>query len=640
MCSIENDEKKSMSEGQRVGNRREWGLALGALGVVYGDIGTSPLYALRECFHGPHAAAPTPENILGVLSLVFWSLVLIVSVKYLGFILRADNRGEGGILALLSLVLPERSRRGGISGCGWLMAVGVFGAALLYGDGIITPAITVLGAVEGIRYVTPVFEPFILPITVGLLVALFAVQRAGTGGLGYAFGPLMLLWFIALGLLGANALWREPMALAAANPWHAIRFFARHGFQGFIVLGAVVLVITGSEALYADLGHFGRRPIRRAWFIVALPALLLNYFGQGALLLRNPAAADHPFYRMAPPWALYPMVILATVAAIVASQALISGSFSLTMQAIQLGYLPRLEIDHTSSHQRGQIYLPLVNFTLMLLCIGLVLGFKSSNNLAAAYGVAVTLTMMLTTILFFFMSRRVWHWSSFRAGLFCGVALWVEASFLGANLVKIGQGGWFPLLVALAFYSLMSTWHKGRQILGEKLSETALPMKLFLEEMKHHPPHRVHGTAVYMSGRSKGTPIALLHNLKHNKVLHERIILLNITTSEVPHADPEHRVEIEKLKEGVYRVSGQYGFMEDPNVPELLAQCSKLGLVLKLQEVTYFLSSETIIPRGSAKISFWRAKLFAFLSRNAQRATIFFQLPANRVVELGMQIEL
>jgi len=505
---------------------------------------------------------------------------------------------------------------------------------------MVTPAISVLSAIEGIKYATPVFEPYIVLITILVLIGLFSIQRVGTGGVGAAFGPIMLVWFLVIALLGVNALMQRPDVLRAVNPYYAIAFFLHHGFKGFIILGAVVLVLTGCEALYADLGHFGKSPIRRAWFCVALPGLLLNYFGQGAQLLLTPEAAENPFYMLAPSWAMVPMVVLATVATIIASQALISGVFSITMQAIQLGYLPRLEIDHTSSTQRGQIYLPLVNAVLMLLCIALVVVFKSSSNLAAAYGIAVTSTMMITTILFLFAARRLWRWSWWSAGAICLFFFLIESAFLGANLLKVANGGWFPLAVATLLYIVMSTWKRGRQFLGDRLRATALPLPLFLEEVEKRPPVRVRGTAVYMSGRMDGTSIALLHNLKHNKVLHERVVLLTILTEDIPHADVEQRVTVDKLAKGFYRITGRYGFMEEPDIPALLTSCAALGLEFKLHETTFFLSSETIIASHKSSLPGWRAKLFAFLARNAQRATAFFRLPANRVVELGMQIEL
>jgi KUP system potassium uptake protein len=623
------------------GIRHNLVLMTGVLGVVYGDIGTSPLYALRECFHSPHAVEPTPGNILGILSLLFWSLILIVSVKYIGLVLRADNRGEGGILALLALALPERKRRSQrTAGYRGLVALGVFGAALLYGDGIVTPAISVLSAIEGTKYATPVFEPFIVPITVVVLIGLFSIQRIGTGAVGAAFGPIMLVWFFTLGLLGIWPVIQQPDVLRAISPWYAMAFFAHHGWQGFILLGSVVLVVTGCEALYADLGHFGKKPIRHAWFAVALPGLLLNYFGQGAKMLASPEASENPFYMLAPSWALIPLIVLATLATIIASQALISGVYSLTMQAIQLGYLPRLEIDHTSSTQRGQIYLPLVNLVLMLLCIGLVVGFRSSTNLAAAYGVAVTSTMIITTVLFFFAARRLWHWNWWILGAICLAFFMAEAAFLGANLLKIAKGGWVPLVVAGLLFVIMSTWKRGRQVLADRLRLTALPMDVFLEEVDTRPPLRVRGTAVYMSGRLDGVPIALLHNMKHNKVLHERVVLLTILNEETPHADGAQRVEVEKLAKGFFRITGRYGFMEEPNVPELLGLCAEKGMEFKMQDTTFFLSSETILASGKSPLASWRAKVFAFLARNAQRATAFFRLPANRVVELGMQVEL
>ena len=614
------------------------GMVVAALGVVYGDIGTSPLYALRECFHGPHAIEPTPAHVLGVLSLIFWSLFVIVSVKYLGFVMRANNKGEGGILSLLALAFPDRDapRRGRAA----MIALGIFGAALLYGDGMITPAVTVLGAVEGLNVATTLFEHWVIPITVLVLIGLFSFQRVGTGKVGKIFGPVMIVWFAVIALLGVKGIMSSPGVLAAFNPLHGLRFLAEGGWHSFVVLGSVFLVVTGAEALYADMGHFGVQPIRIAWFALVLPALFLNYLGQGALLLTDPAAAANPFYLLAPKWALYPLVVLATLAAVIASQALISGAYSLTMQAIQLGYLPRLQIKHTSSDERGQIYLPQVNWALMLACIGLVLGFGSSSNLAAAYGIGVTLTMIIDSTLFYVAARRLWNWHPLTAGAVCGTFLLVELSFAAANGQKIAQGGWFPLVVGAAIFTLMATWKTGRRILRDRLQGSSLPMQLFLDGIRSDPPQRVAGTAVFMSGNPEGTPLALLHNLKHNKVLHARVVLLNISTADMPHVDAAERVRVEKLPEGLWRVMARYGFMEEPDVPALLDACKAHDLEVNPMTTTFFLSRETIVSTPKPGMAQWRERLFAFMSRNAQPATAFFHLPANRVVELGMQVEI
>lgn len=613
-------------------------LSLGALGVVYGDIGTSPLYAMRESFHDEYGIPVTPENVLGVLSLIFWSLIIVISIKYLVFILRADNRGEGGILALTALVAP-----GGAGGSPrkWpLIMLGLFGTALLYGDGMITPAISVLSAVEGLEVATPFFEPYILPITIAILVALFAVQSRGTGGVGKVFGPVTILWFATLSALGIWHILREPSVFAAVNPLHAASFFARNEWNGFLVLGSVFLVVTGGEALYADMGHFGRKPIRLAWFWIVLPALLLNYFGQGALLIRDPAAVENPFYRMAPEWALYPVVIIATAATVIASQALISGAFSLTMQAVQLGYSPRVEIDHTSAKEFGQIYIPGINWALMVACIGLVIGFRSSSNLAAAYGVAVTTTMVITTILFYVLARERWGWSLWKAGSLSAFFLVIDLAFFGANIIKIPQGGWFPLLVGAVVFTLMTTWMTGRTILAERMKTGTLPVELFLKEIGTNPPIRVPGTAVFMYGNPTGTPPALLHNLKHNKVLHERVVFLSVVTEDVSHLNGEERVGVEALGHGLHRVTLRYGFMEEPNVPAALEHIVVDGAELSPAKTTFFLGRETLIPSKRRGMAIWREKLFALMSRNARTATSFFGLPPNRVVELGTQIEL
>ncbi len=612
-------------------------LALGALGVVYGDIGTSPLYALHEAFSGPHAFDVTPANVFGVLSMVLWSLLFVVTFKYLGFILRADNRGEGGILALMSLARAE-GKRGKRQ---WTIAVlGLFGAALLYGDGMITPAISVLSAVEGLNVATTVFERFVVPITILILILLFAIQRRGTGGIGAVFGPVTLVWFLALAALGVRGILQNPSVLGAIDPRHAFRFFREHGFHGLLVLGAVLLVITGAEALYADMGHFGRRPIRLAWLTVVLPSLVLNYFGQGALLLADPSAATNPFFRLSPDWALFPLVVLATAATCIASQALISGAFSLTRQASQLGFFPRVNIVHTSSGAIGQIYIPSVNWILMLCTIGLVLGFRRSTNLAAAYGIAVTLTMLITTLLALVVEIRVWRWNLFAAGALTAIFLFVDLSFLSANVVKILQGGWFPLLVGACVFGLMVTWRRGREILRERLSQSMLPIAAFVADANRRPPTRVAGTAVFLNGDPDGTPMALLHNLKHNRVLHETNVFLTVETDEIPHVAEADRLRVELLAPGFWRARVLYGFMEDPDVPAALAGAKAQGLALDPRMATYFLSRNTLLATPHPGMARWREQLFIFMTRNASRATQFFRLPPNRVVEMGMQVEL
>jgi KUP system potassium uptake protein len=613
-------------------------LSIGALGVVYGDIGTSPLYAMRECFAGKYGIAVSHENVLGVLSLIFWVLVVVVSIKYLALILRADNRGEGGILALMALIRPRHGSRGSE---GWiLVGMGLFGAALLYGDGMITPAISVLSAVEGLAIATPMFEPYVGFLTISVLVVLFSLQRRGTAGIGALFGPITLVWFVVLAALGLRGISVSPNVLAAVNPYHGVVFFLRNGGHGFLVLGAVFLVLTGAEALYADMGHFGRGPIRLTWFAIALPALLLNYFGQGALLLSDPSAAEHPFYRLAPGWGLYPLVALATAATVIASQAVISGSFSLTRQAVQLGYSPRVEIRHTSPEEIGQIYVPYVNLALMLATIGLVLGFRSSSDLAAAYGVAVTTTMTITTILFYVLARKRWQWPFWVAAPVAAVFLCIDLSFFAANMIKVEHGGWFPLLAGGAVFALMSTWKRGREVLAERIRAGILPLDRFLEDIAAHPPVRVAGLAVFMTGSPEGTPPALLHNLKHNKILHEKVVLLTIITEEVPHVPQQERLELEPLGQGFFRLVARYGFMEGPNVLRLLAQAKEKGLEFNIMQTSFFLGRETLLPSRHPAMPAWREHLFSLMSRNAQSATAFFGLPANQVVELGAQIQL
>lgn len=616
-------------------------LTLAALGVVYGDIGTSPLYALRECFNPEHGISPTPENVYGVLSLLIWSLILVVSVKYLVFILRADNKGEGGILALLALAFPDR-RSAAHSGRRALVMtmLGVFGAALLYGDGMITPPVTVLGAVEGLEVITTKLKPFVVPLALVIIVGLFAVQRAGTGAIGNVFGPVMIVWFVTLGVLGIKGILQHPTVLAAVSPHHAVQFFLANRGAGFVVLGAVFLVATGGEALYADMGHFGAKPIRRAWFSLVLPALLLNYFGQGALLIERPETVANPFYNLAPKWALIPLVGLATAAAVIASQALISGVYSLTMQAIQLGFLPRLAIEHTSERERGQIYIPHINWALMVACLALVLAFRSSSNLTAAYGVGVTLTMIIDSVLFYFAARRLWNWSAATAGGLVLVFLVIEVSFFSANSLKILHGGWFPLVVGAVLFTLMTTWRKGRTLLWERMRLSALPVDQFLTSIGRREIPRVKGTGIYLAGNPDGVPIALLHNLKHNKVLHERILFMTISVEESPRVDDDTRMSVEELGEGFWRVRARYGFMEEPDIPDVLRRCGELGLKCREHETSFFVSRETIIPSKKSGMAIWRERLFALMSRNAHSATAFFRLPPNRVVELGMQVEI
>ena len=614
-------------------------LTLTALGVVYGDIGTSPLYALRECFKSEYGILPTPANIVGILSLILWSLIFVVSVKYIVFILRADNRGEGGILALLALLLQQKRRTDDKKRRLMLVATGLFGAALLYGDGVITPAISVLSAVEGLEVGAPQLASFVVPITMAILFALFMVQRFGTARVGTAFGPMMVIWFLTISVLGIRSIYAAPEVLQAANPIHIIGFFRDHRIAGFLTLGAVVLCVTGAEALYADMGHFGKRPIRIAWFCFVLPALMLNYFGQGALLLREPAAASNPFYLLAPPAFQWPLLLIATAAAIVASQALISGAFSLTQQSIQLGYSPRMQIVHTSVHQAGQIYIPEVNKALMIGCLLLVLSFKNSSALSAAYGIAVTGTMAITTILFAVVARSRWGWSKLHVGSLTAFFLLIDLSFLMANVVKIEHGGWVPLVMALGVYALMSTWKRGRTQLNEIQETNALPLATFLTSIERNPPLRVRGTAVFMTSSPEGVPVVLLHHLKHNKMLHETVVILSVQTRGIPEVSAEHSLTLEKLGQGFYRIVAKYGFMQSPHIPELLARAALQGVPIPAMDTSYYLGRERLVLTGHAKMWRWRKSLFALMSRNARSATEFFQIPPNRVIELGAQIE-
>lgn len=612
-------------------------LSLGALGVVYGDIGTSPLYTLKECFNTQNGIPLTPENILGVISLIFWALFIIITLKYVGIVMRADNKGEGGILALMALALniPETSARKRYI----LVTMGIFGAALFYGDSIITPAISVLSAVEGLNIATPVFEPYIIPIALTVLIGLFFVQRKGTTQVGAFFGPIMLVWFATLSVLGLFNILKYPVILQAINPFYAIHFFATYQFAGFLVLGAAVLAVTGGEALYADMGHFGQRPIRLAWLGLVYPALLLNYFGQGALLITHPQSIENPFYFLAPKWGLYPLVILSTLATIIASQAVISGAFSLTRQAVQLGYCPRLPIYHTSNEEIGQIYVPWVNWLLLGAIIVLVLAFKSSSNLAGAYGIAVTGTMVITTILTWIVARHLWKWSRLTSNLLIGILLLVDCAFFGSNLFKLLEGGWFPVLIACGAFTFMSTWKRGREVLFERLTEGMLSVDAFLTSIERHPPVKVSGTAIFLTASQDGVPYALLHNLKHNKVLHERVVFMTIYMEEIPFISEKERIQIETLTQQVIRIKARYGFMEEPNIPVLLESCQDFGIPFNLMETSFFLNRETLIPVMKPEMTRWREKLFVAMSKNAMSATEFFKIPTNRVVELGTQIE-
>jgi KUP system potassium uptake protein len=615
------------------------GLAVAALGVVYGDIGTSPLYALREAFHGPHGIPVTPDNVMGVLSLVFWSLVLVVTIKYHIVIIRADNKGEGGVVALMALVNGSRVARG-LTPRKIMVVLGIFGAALIYADGALTPAISVMSAVEGLEVATPALAYWVVPLTLIILVGLFWFQRHGTARIGAIFGAVMVLWFATLAVLGLLHIVGRPGVLAAVSPYYAARFAAENVGRTLIVLGAVFLVVTGGEALYADLGHFGHRAIQYAWFSVAFPALLLNYFGQGALLLSDPAAAVNPFYHMAPTWALYPLIALATAAAIIASQAVISGSFSLTRQAVQLGYSPRLQIDHTSSREIGQIYVPAVNWGLMLLTCALVLGFGNSSNIAGAYGVALSTLMVMTTFMFYVMSREVWRWSFARAALVVGLFLAMDIPFLAANALKIQHGGWVPLAIAIVLYLLMTTWKRGREILSKRMLEKTVPLKLLLADLAAEPPIRVPGTAVFMYGSVDGTPPALIHNLAHNKVLHEKIVFLTVVTEDVPHLPAAERVTVKRIGKGFHSVVARYGFTEDPDILEVVAACKVQQLDIPIEGTTFFLGRETVIASERPGMSVWRESVFAFMTRNALRATAFFKIPPNQVFEVGSQVEL
>ncbi len=608
---------------------------MGALGVVYGDIGTSPLYALRECFNPNHGVAPTEENILGVLSLIFWSLALLISVWYLLVIMRADNEGEGGILALMELVKPSEKKFIYFV----IITVGLFGASLLYGDGIITPAISVLSAMEGLTIASPFFEHLVIPLTLGILFILFFLQKKGTAKVGIVFGPITLLWFLTLAVLGSISVVDNPHIFEAVNPVHAYTFFINNGFHGFVILGSVFLVVTGGEALYADMGHFGRKPIRIVWYTIVLPCLLLNYFGQGALLLREPESITNPFYHLAPEWALYPLVILATFATVIASQAVISGAFSLTQQALQLGFLPRLRIIHTSKDERGQIYIPQLNWLLFIATVILVLQFRNSSNLAAAYGIAVTLTMVITSFLAFFAMRK-WRWPVIAAILLTAIFITFDLSFFLANSLKLLHGGWVPLVLGIAVYFVMTTWNWGRKNLQRKIEEQTQPIEGFIDEVMSTRVVTTPGTAIYMSSNFRGTPPALIKNLKHNRILHKQIIVLSIIYQKIPRVNTEETIEILNPTEGFFRVVAYYGFMDNANIKEIIEILNKKNIQIRMDRTTFFLGRELLVVKDKVGFTRFRKKMFTILSSNSQRATEFFDIPTDRVFEVGSQIEI
>jgi KUP system potassium uptake protein len=613
-------------------------LALAALGVVFGDIGTSPLYTMKEVFASHHPVPVTPENVLGVLSLILWALIMVVTVKYVAFVMRADNRGEGGIMALIALAgrqagEDKRKQR-------FIMLAGIIGACMFFADGMITPAISVLSAVEGLEIASPRLHSMIIPITLGVLFGLFWMQRHGTATVGKIFGPVMLIWFATLGILGFVNILHDPAVLRAVNPIYAVHFFTGNHWLAFVALGAVVLAVTGGEALYADMGHFGRVPIRLAWFGFVLPALLLNYFGQGALILHDPAAVKNPFYLLAPEWLLYPLVGLATISTVIASQAVISGTFSVSRQALQLGYMPRMQVQHTSESEAGQIYLPGVNWWLMVAVMALVIGFGSSSNLAAAYGIAVTGDMVITTLLAVMVFHGVWRWSWARTLTLGAIFLTVDLAFFGANILKIPAGGWFPLLVGVVIFTLMLTWKRGRVLLYKRLADEAMSLEPFIQAMGSESVTRVQGTAVFMTPNTAGVPHAMLHNLKHNKVLHEQVVLAKVKIEDIPHVPEHERLLVQHLPNEFYRVEISYGFKDEPDLPRELASCSQYGLHIDMMDTSFFIGKETLIPKMHSEMAFWREKLFIAMFRNADSVTNYFKLPPNRVVELGAQVTL
>lgn len=627
------------SQPSRRRHTKELALVIGALGVVFGDIGTSPLYAIKECFSGTHAIPVEQVNVFGVISLVFWTLVVVVCFKYVVFMLRADNKGEGGVFALLALARSNNGKRSSRA-YSFVVTATIFGAALIYGDGVITPAISVLSAVEGLEVATDTLSPLVIPLTCIILLSIFLVQKWGTHGIGRIFGPIMCVWFVTIAGLGLVEAVRYPAIFLALNPSHIFAFFSVHHRQGIIILGSIVLCITGCEALYADLGHFGRGTIRASWFPFVFPALLLNYLGQGALLLAHPEMAFNPFYGLVPRFVLYPMVALSTLATVIASQALISGAFSLTQQAIQMGYCPRLRIFHTSHETRGQIYIPIVNYALMVCCIGVVLAFRGSSGLAGAYGIAVTATMTITSVVYCFVLIYVWKWPLWKVVPLIGVFLAFDLLYFGANLLKFVQGGWFPLVVAAFIMTAMTTWKDGRRLLAQKLLRNRFSMNLFLEDLELHPLHRVRGTAVFLTVSPEGTPPALLHHVKHCDILHSMVVLFTMVTIDIPVVPDSEKLTIEDLGQGFYRLICRLGYMEKPDVPKIMDLASRHGLKTDPAVTTYFMGRETLLTSGRSRMTGWRKAFFAFMSRNAQTPMAYFGIQPNRVIEIGAQIEL
>jgi KUP system potassium uptake protein len=625
------------SEAIRPERKRLAPLVIGAIGVVFGDIGTSPLYTLRECFTGAHGLPLTEANVYGILSVIFWAITIIVTLKYVTLIMRADNRGEGGIMALTALVsrgLSERRSRW------WLVGLGIFGAAMFYGDGMITPAISVLSAVEGLDVMTPALKPYVVPLTLVILIGLFSIQRHGTASVGGLFGPIVCVWFVVLALLGAIEIARDPAVLLALNPAYALVFLKDNPLPAFLALGAVVLAVTGTEALYADMGHFGATPIRRAWLFFVLPALVVNYFGQGALIIHEPATIKNPFYLLAPAWALLPLVVLATCATVIASQAVISGAFSLTRQAIQMGYCPRLTVTHTSEGHIGQIYIPFINWTLLGAVMLLVIGFQSSSNLAAAYGIAVTMALAIDSLLIYVVLTRLWRWNRIAALAIVVPLFTIDLMFLASNALKIPQGGWFPIAIGIAAFTLLTTWKRGRSILLHRLMQETMPVDVFISSITESPPVRVPGTAVFLTSTESRVPHALLHNLKHNKVLHERVVLLTLKTRDIPVVARADRLKVQDLGCNFHQIEAFYGFMEDQDIPALLEECGRRGIPFDMMDTSFFASRETLIPSVAPGMALWREKLFVSMSKNATKATEYFRIPTNRVVELGTQVEL
>ncbi|WP_075795043.1 potassium transporter Kup [Massilia putida] len=619
-------------------NKKVAGLALAAIGIVYGDIGTSPLYSLKTVFDPTHGLALTPANLIGVVSLIFWGLSVIVSLKYVTLVLRADNRGEGGIMALLALALAAIGDRKRLHVA--LLLIGVFGASLFYGDSVITPAISVLSAVEGLEVATPALQPYVVPLTIVILVCLYAVQSHGTAGIGRWFGPIMLLWFAALAAMGVVNIVQSPGILVALNPWHALRFFIDNRGTAFLALGAIVLAFTGAEALYADMGHFGRKPIRLAWFAVAFPALALNYLGQGGLLLARPDAIANPFYQQLGSWSVYPLVMLSTIATVIASQATISGTFSMTKEAIALGFLPRMRIVHTSEREIGQIYLPVINWLQLIAVLLAVVGFGSSDNLASAYGIAVTATMLATTILTYFVIRYRWRMNLLLCLAATGFFLAVDVAFFSANVLKVLHGGWFPLTLGVLLFTLMLTWRRGRQQVFDNLQKHAIPLDAFLESLFIAPPARVPGTAIFLRGESDGVPHAMLHNLSHNKVVHERTVFLTVHISDEPRVEPQSRIRITGLGHGCHQLDVTFGFKDEPDIPGILVLCASHGLAFDMMQTSFFIARQTVISTPGAGMAPWREHLFVAMQRNARDAADYYLIPTNRVIELGTQVEI